>query len=83
MIKLQYTNKLENTRFNKLGWREEYIKTVRPEFSWNFQDCNLTVWKDIPAPNLLPELIFTTLNVMSHAEQKIFFSIKFKTNNFL
>ena len=48
--------------------------TVRPRFSWNFQDCKIAVWKDTQAPNLLPKFIFTTLKMAFNFKQKTFFS---------
>ena len=32
---------------------KESTTTVRHRFSWNFQNCKVTVWKDTQAPNLL------------------------------
>jgi len=45
---------------------------VRPEFSLNFQDCKVEVWRDTQATNLLPKFILTTLKIAVSLEHFLF-----------
>jgi len=71
-------NRVPKLNLKYIVTSKESTTTVRPRFSWNFQNCEKAVWKDTQAPHLLPKFIFLALKNSVQFLPKIFFRCNLK-----